>query len=105
MNANFLPPDDTLTFIFGTLVLKIISKSKPIIIITYPLYKLYYQTRITASLCYMAASVECQGLRFDITAVPIPSGSLGEPTLTVVRPIIEFSKREAMNGSGKSEAS
>jgi len=41
------------------------------------------------------------------TVVPRPSGSLGEPTMTVVRPILEFPRGQRMNGSGsrKSEAS
>ena len=32
--------------------------------------------------------------------VPRPSGSLGEPTMAVVRPILEFPRGQGMNGSG-----
>ena len=55
----------------------------------------------------MAALVKFHWLLFVITIMPRPIGSLSEPTVSVVRPIIEFSKGEGMNGSGsgKSEAS
>jgi hypothetical protein len=41
-----------------------------------------------------------------LDVVPRPSSSLGEPTMPVVRPILEFPRGQGMNGSGsrKSEA-
>ena len=32
--------------------------------------------------------------------MPRPSGSLGEPTMAVDRPILEFPRGQRMNGSG-----
>jgi hypothetical protein len=41
----------------------------------------------------------------EASVVPTPSGSLGEPTMAVLRPILEFLRGPGANGSRKSEAS